>query len=66
MSGEVNTDRNALTQRLRPHLRHGLSIAIEAGNQSAWIHDLLVELGATVTVVNPRKVRAIAESRRKR
>lgn len=64
-SGEVATDRTALTQRLRPHLRGGLSIAIEAGNQSAWIYSLLVELGATVTVVNPRKVRAIAESRRK-
>ena len=64
-SGEVATTRSALTQRLRPYLRHGLAIAFEAGNQSAWIHDLLVELGAQVTVVNPAKVKLIAESRQK-
>lgn len=64
-SGEVATTRSGLTQRLRPYLRHGLAIAFEAGNQSAWIHDLLVELGAQVTVVNPAKVKLIAESRRK-
>lgn len=27
------------------HRRGGLSVAIEAGNQTAWIHDLLVSLG---------------------
>jgi transposase len=43
----------------------GLKVAIEAGNQTAWIHDLLVGLGAEVTVVNPNKVKLIAESRRK-
>jgi transposase len=42
-----------------------LAVAFEAGNQSAWIHDLLVELGADVTVVNPAKVKLIAESRQK-
>jgi transposase len=63
--GEVSTQRQPLSDRLRPYLRNGLTVAMEAGNPSAWIHDLLVELGATVTVVNPRKVRAIAESRRK-
>jgi len=64
-SGEVPTDKAALTQRLRPYLRGGLSVALEAGNQSAWIHDLLVDLGAQVTVVNPAKVKLIAESRQK-
>ena len=44
----------------------GLSIAIEAGNQTAWVHEELVKLGAQVTVVNPTKVKLIAESRRKK
>jgi transposase len=40
-------------------------VAVEAGNQTAWIHDLLVDLGAEVAVVNPSKVKLIAESLRK-
>ena len=64
-SGEIPTTAEALRQRLRPYLRGGLRVALEAGNQSAWLHDLLVELGAEVTVVNPTKLKLIAESRRK-
>jgi transposase len=64
-SGEIPTKAGVLRQRLRPYLRRGLRVAIEAGNQTAWIYDLLVDLGAEVTVVNPAKVKLIAESRRK-
>jgi len=64
-SGEIPTTAGVFRQRLRPYLRHGLRVAIEAGNQTAWIYDLLVDLGAEVTVVNPAKVKLIAESRRK-
>jgi len=64
-SGEIPTKAGVLRQRLRPYLRGGLGVAIEAGNQTAWIYDLLVDLGAEVTVVNPTKVKLIAESRRK-
>ncbi len=64
-AGEVATERAALTQRLKAYLRSGLAVALEAGNQSAWLHDLLVELGAQVTVVNPAKLKLIAESRQK-
>lgn len=64
-SGEISTTGEALRRRLRPYLRGGLRVALEAGNQSAWLHDLLVELGAEVTVVNPTKLKLIAESRRK-
>lgn len=46
-------------------LRGGLAVVIEAGNQTAWVYEVLVELGAQVTVVNPTKVKLIAESRRK-
>jgi transposase len=43
----------------------GLKVAIEAGNQTAWIVDLLRELGAKVHVVHPLKVKLIAESKKK-
>src|SRR5579863_9586723 len=64
-NGEVATEREALRKRLTPYLKGGLKVAVEAGNQTAWIHDLLVEMGAAVVVVNPAKVKLIAESRRK-
>lgn len=62
-SGELATTKAALSGRLRPHLGGGLSVAIEAGNQTAWIHDLLVDLGATVNVVHPKKVKLLAARR---
>jgi transposase len=64
-AGEVGTERLAFERRLKRFVRGGLSIAIEAGNQSAWVYEALVALGAKVTVVNPTKVKLIAESRRK-
>jgi len=63
--GAIATTAEEFRRALRRYVRGGLSVAIEAGNQTAWIHDLLVELGADVTVVNPTKVKLIAESRRK-
>lgn len=62
MSGEVETTREGFEKRLRRYVRDGLAIAVEAGNQTAWIYKALVEMGAKVTVVNPTKVRMIAES----
>jgi len=64
-NGEVATTKEGLVRRLRPYLAGGLAVAIEAGNQTAWIHDWLMEIGAQVTVVNPTKVKLIAESRKK-
>jgi transposase len=64
-AGQIATEESVLQRRLKPFLPGGLSVAIEAGNQTAWIHDALVEIGAKVTVVNPAKVKLIAESRRK-
>ena len=63
--GPVASTRAALEARFKPFVRSGLAIAIEAGNQTAWIYEVLVGLGAQVTVVNPNKVKLIAESRRK-
>ncbi len=64
-AGQIATEESALQRRLKPLLPGGLSVAIEAGNQTAWIHDVLVQIGAKVMVVNPAKVKLIAESRRK-
>jgi transposase len=64
-SGEVETTREGFESRLKRYVKDGLSIAIEAGNQTAWIYEALVAMGAKVTVVNPTKVKLIAESRRK-
>lgn len=64
-SGPVETEKAAFERLVKKFRRGGLSIAIEAGNQTAWVYDELVKLGAKVTVVNPAKVRLIAESRRK-
>lgn len=65
LSREVKTEREALGATLKPFLKGGLRVAIEAGNQTTWIYECLTELGADVTVVNPNKVKAIAASRRK-
>jgi transposase len=62
-SGEVATTRAGFEGRLNRYVARGLRIAIEAGNQTAWIYDALTEMGAKVTVVNPTKVKLIAESR---
>src|SRR6185369_5821118 len=59
------TTAGALECRLTPFLAGGLAVAIEAGNKTAWIYELLVKLGAKVTVVHPLKVKLIAESRSK-
>lgn len=64
-SGPVETTKEALEARLKRFRRDGLSVAIEAGNQTAWVYEVLVAMGAKVTVVNPNKVKLIAESRRK-
>jgi transposase len=64
-SGPVATVKEAFQVRLRRFLRGGLTVAIEAGNQTAWVYEVLVAMGAKVTVVNPNKVKLIAESRRK-
>ena len=64
-SGPVETTSEAFEARLRRFRRDGLGVAIEAGNQTAWVYEALVAMGAKVTVVNPNKVKLIAESRRK-
>jgi hypothetical protein len=61
----VPTTPAGLTGVIRPYVERGLQVAVEAGNQTGWIVDLLRELGTKVHVVHPLKVKLIAESKRK-
>ena len=62
-SGFVETTKAALEQLVQRFIRGGLKVAIEAGNQTSWIYEVLVKQRAKVTVVHPKKVKLIAESR---
>lgn len=64
-NGAVKTSRGMFGAVLKRYVRGGLKVAIEAGNQTAWIHAVLVDLGAEVIVVNPQQVKLIAMSRKK-
>jgi transposase len=64
-SGSVATEKEGLMRLVRRFIRGGLKVVIEAGNQTAWVHDVLTAAGATVVVVHPKRVKLIAESRRK-
>jgi transposase len=61
----VPTTPTGLAGAVERYAERGLRVAIEAGNQTAWIVDLLRELGAKVHVVHPLKVKLIAESKKK-
>ena len=54
-----------LPRGVEQYAEQGLRVAVEAGNQTAWIVDVLRELGATVHVVHPLKAKLIAESKKK-
>ena len=59
------TTPTGLAGAVERYTEQGLHVAVEAGNQTAWIVDLLRELGAKVHVVHPLKVKLIAESKKK-
>lgn len=61
----VPTTPAGLERTLERYTARGLAVAVEAGGQTAWIYDLLMELGAKVHVVHPLKVKWIAESKKK-
>src|SRR5262245_41046466 len=61
----IATTPEMLDATLTRHAGRGLKVAVEAGNQTAWIVDMLRELGAKVHVVHPVKVKWIAESKKK-
>jgi transposase len=61
----IPTTKDGFKQSLSPSLGQGLKVAIEAGNQTAWVYEYLKQLGAEVVVVHPKRVKLIAESRKK-
>jgi transposase len=61
----VPTTPAGLSQALEPYAERGLRMAVEAGNQTGWICDVLRELTIKVHVVHPLKVKWIAESKKK-
>jgi transposase len=64
-SGPLDTTKAVFERLVKRFGREGLAIAIEAGNQTAWVYEVLVKLGGRVNVVHPTKVKLIAQSRRK-
>src|SRR5438128_1819599 len=62
----VPTTPEGIERALARYVERGLRVAIEAGGQTAWIHDVLMEVGVKqVHVVHPLKVKWIAESKKK-
>lgn len=62
---EIETSRKGLREAFKKYLGDGIEVAVEAGGSTRWIYDELTRLGANVYVVNPNKVKAIAESKKK-
>lgn len=64
-SKEIPTDKDSYRQYFRPWAKKPAEVAVEAGGHSRWIYDVLTHLGLGVYVVNPNKVKLIAESKKK-
>jgi transposase len=65
-SSRVPMTRAAVRKAFERYVGSGIGVALEAGGVTRWMHDYLLELGVKeVYVVNPNKVRLIAESRKK-
>jgi len=64
-SGTVMTNRDGLQAGLGSLARRKWVAAVESSGIALWVAEMLKELGAKVVVVNPSRVRLIAESRKK-
>ena len=64
-SREIPTDKDSFRQYFRSWAKKSSVVAVEAGGHTRWIHDVLSRLGLAVYVVNPNKVKLIAESKKK-
>ena len=64
--GRVAMSREALGSAFCPYLGPGICVALETGGSSRWVAEHLIEIGVReVHVVNPNRLRLIAESRKK-
>lgn len=64
-SKEIPTDRDSYRQYFGDWSKMAAYVAVEAGGHTRWIHDAISKLGINVYVVNPHKVKLIAESKKK-
>ena len=64
-SREIPTDKDSYRQYFSPWAKKPVRVAVEAGGHTRWIYDTITKLGIDAYVVNPHKVKLIAESKRK-
>jgi len=64
-SQEIPTDRDGYRQYFIKWMHKPVAVAVEAGGNSRWIHDILKKLGISVYIVNPNKVKLIAKNKKK-
>jgi len=62
---EIPTDKDSYRQYFGSWAKKRATVAVEAGGNSRWIHDVLTRLGLGVYIVNPNKVKLIAKSKKK-
>lgn len=62
-SGEIVTTRKGLKSFFDKYVDKKIIVAVEASGSTRWIYDLLTRMGIDVYVVNPNRVKAIAESK---
>jgi transposase len=65
VSRRVPTQARCFNEWLGPLVRRRLMVIVEASTMSGWAVEHLRGLGAEVVIVDPRRVRSIAETRRK-
>jgi len=65
MSRSVPTQARSYKEWLGPLVRRKLMVVVEASTMTGWAVEQLRKVGAEVVVVDPRRVRLIAETRRK-
>ncbi len=64
-SREIPTDADGYRQYFKRWIHKPVSVAVEAGGHSRWIHDTLKKLGISIYIVNPNKVKLIANNKKK-
>ncbi len=65
MSRSIPTQARCYKEWLGPLVRRKLMVVVEASTMTGWAVEQLRRVGAEVVVVDPRRVRLIAETRRK-
>lgn len=64
-SGEIVMTKNSIRAFFGKYKGSKIIVAVEAGGSTRWVYDLLTRMGIEVYVVNPNKVKAIADSKKK-